>query len=275
MDQFDVRGARAKRKFCRGRTMKRRERRAPAFLHAGAVTERASIPGLLPLALSFNRTSVNPLPIFIALVFALADPVRIRAQGAAAPTNRPHPQSMKLLRETIADQTRNPGKVIRTYTNLPPQHAQLVSPVAVTPAEVPVFRPDPPRTEPLSPKAATAAVLERQFLEGRLSSRQYRKALADLERANSPSGEATAKSKSPAVANAPKSSRGAPAAMEPANVKAPPPPTARQQKVSEVESKIDEMIRQKEARERAAQTNSVPAPLNSQHSTLNYLPPHS
>ena len=159
---------------------------------------------------------------------------------------------MKLLRETIADQARNPGKIIRTYTNPPPEHAQLVSPAAVPPAGLPVYTPDPPRTESLSPKAAAAAALERQFLNGKLSERQYRKALADLESANTPANATAAKPKpDPAPAKG--------ASRVPTSVAA-PQPTVRQQKVSEVESRIDEMIRLKEARELAAQTNATTVP---------------
>lgn len=185
---------------------------------------------------------------------------KLPAQAPATPTNHPDPNSLKLLRQTIADQTRNPDKVIRTYTNLPPRQTQLVSPAAVPPPDVPVFKPDPPRTAPLSSKAAAAAVLERQFLEGKLTARQYQKALADLERANSPTGDSLAKPKSPAIVASPKASPGPPPALDPAISTPPPQPTLRQQKVSEVEARIDEMIRQKEARERAAQTNSLPSP---------------
>jgi len=171
---------------------------------------------------------------------------------------------MKLLRETLAEQARNPGKIIRTYTNLPPQQtqtqtqsqtpppSQLVSPAEVPAAPIPIYKADSPHTETLSPKAAAAAALERQFLDGKLNERQYKKALADLERANANAETAT---KSRVTEPAP--AKGASRVSTNAVVAQ---PTVRQQKVTEVESRIDEMIRQKEARERAAQTNVTTLP---------------
>ncbi|MEY2408460.1 MAG: hypothetical protein QOF48_1130 [Verrucomicrobiota bacterium] len=160
--------------------------------------------------------------------------------GTGADTN-----SMKLLRQTIADQKRFPDKVIRTYTNVPPEHAQPVSPASIAPPDVPVFKPEPAPAALSTPHAAAAAALERQFLDGKLSARQYQKALADLDRPNSAPPKTTSNPKLP-----PAPAPSGPAAAVP----------GRQQKVSDVEARIDEMIRQKEAREKAAQTNAVTAP---------------
>jgi hypothetical protein len=204
------------------------------------------------------------IPAWAALVLALVMTAGSQAQTPPppAPTNQPDPQSMKLLRETLADQARNPGKIIRTYTNPPPQQpppqpqTQLVSPAEVPAAPIPVYTAaDSPRSETLSPKAAAAAALERQFLNGKLNERQYKKALADLEHAN-------ANPRAAETAAKPKVTEPAPdkGTSRISTNTAVPQPTVRQQKVTEVESRIDEMIRQKEARERAAQTNATTVP---------------
>src|SRR5206468_6822192 len=107
--------------------------------------------------------------------------------GPLAAPSQSDSESLKLLRQTIADQKRNPGKVIRTYTNLPP--AELTNAVPVSEAAplaiaqskpAPESKPAPPPGGLPADKKAAAAELERQFLNGKLSARQYQKALAAL-----------------------------------------------------------------------------------------------
>lgn len=174
-------------------------------------------------------------------------------------------ETLKLLRQTIADQKRNPDKVIRTYTNLPPAEltnaapARDAAPPAVPKAKaVAESNPAPPAVMPTTDKKAAAADLERQFLNGKLSARQYQKALADLQNPSKPAAGQAASMSKPALTPAPSRSTGAGVAA-PVSPAPPPQATAEQKRVSEVEARIDEMIRQKEARERAAKTNSPPA----------------
>lgn len=171
--------------------------------------------------------------------------------------------SLKLLRQTIADQKRNPDKVIRTYTNLPPaevtnalparEAAPLTLPTSKTVAQ---SKTASPSAMPRAEKKAAAAELERQFLNGKLSARQYQKALAELDKPSKPAAGQAASTPKPAPTTLPGPSTG-PGAAAPAS---PPPDAANQKRVSEVEARIDEMIRLKEARERAAKTNTAPAP---------------
>ena len=191
------------------------------------------------------------------------------ADGTRAAQSPGDSESLNLLRQTIADQKRNPGKVIRTYTNLPPAEvksaapASEAAPLAVAQSKpAPESKPAPPPGVLPADKKAAAADLERQFLNGKLSARQYQKSLAELDNPSKPAaGQAAAKSK-PApktTADSPRPSSGQ-GVVAPATPASPPQPTASHKQVSEVEARIDEMIRQKEARERAAKTNSPPAP---------------
>lgn len=176
-------------------------------------------------------------------------------------------ETLKLLRQTIADQKRNPDKVIRNYTNLPP--AEVTNPAPAreeVPTAVAQSKP-PPQPKPAPPpaalsgdKKAAAAELERQFLNGKLSARQYQKALAELENTSkSATGPATPVSK-PAPAPTPPKGTPGQVVVAPATPTPTPQPAANQKHVSDVEARIDEMIRQKEAREQAAKTNSVAVP---------------
>lgn len=186
-------------------------------------------------------------------------------------------ESLKLLRQTIADQKQYPDKVIRTYTNLPPTEAKSAAPASEAPpvAVVAQSKPAPtpePKTAPPSPppssenasadKKAAAAELERQFLNGKISARKYQKALAELENPSKPPATQAKPKPAPTTASTPtppKPSSG-PSVATPTTPESPPQPAANQKRVSEVEAKIDDMIRQKEARESAAKTNAPPAP---------------
>ncbi len=187
--------------------------------------------------------------------------------GTLAAQSTGDSDALKLLRQTIADQKLYPDKVIRTYTNLPPAEvksaapASEAAPLAVAQSKpAPESKPAPPPAVPPADKKAAAAELERQFLNGKLSARKYQKALAELENPSKPpAGQASPKPAPTTTATAPKPSSG-PAVAPPTTPVPPPQPAANQKRVSEVEARIDEMIRQKEARERAAKTNSPPAP---------------
>lgn len=181
---------------------------------------------------------MNLFPSRAAFALVLFAATFVRAQtSSGADTN-----VLKALRATLAEQQRHPDRIIHSATNAPASQAQ--------PVDAPVFQPSPPPGGPVSTKAAAAAALERQYLEGKLSARQYQKALAELDRAN----------KAPVVTASPKASTGPQPALEPVIPTAPPKQTEKQKKVSDVESKLDAMIKEKEARDRAAQTNAPAAP---------------
>jgi hypothetical protein len=127
-------------------------------------------------------------------------------------------ETLKLLRQTIADQKRHPDKVIRTYTNLPPVEVKSDAPASDSePAPVVVAQSKPkpaPESNPApaptmtAERKAAAAELERQYLSGKLSERKYKKALEELDNP----------SKAPAAQTKPKPT--------PANVATPPPTEA-------------------------------------------------
>jgi len=156
------------------------------------------------------------------------------AAQAPAPASQDS-EALRLLRETIEAQKKNPDKVIHNFTS--------TNPPALQPAK-----------RALTPSEAAAAELEQRYLAGKLSQRDYEKGLARL-RLGSPAANNTASKN--AVATSPKASSGPPPALEPAFTTPPPQPTERQKKISDVESRLDDMIRSKEARERTALTNEV------------------
>jgi hypothetical protein len=96
-------------------------------------------------------------------------------------------------------------------------------------------------------KPMTYADLERLYLDGKISAKQYQRLLNEL------------KSRPPAAA--------APAQAQPPNATAParstnaPPPAilSKDDKINEVENKMDELIRAKAAREKATNVTTRPA----------------
>jgi hypothetical protein len=170
-------------------------------------------------------------------------------------------REVDILRRTIAEQQSHPGEVIRT----PQTFAYSTNSVY----------------------AARRADLERQYLEGKLTAKQYQKALEQLrqeerkhpaaaaaaapapvaaaKQTTAPPAPAPAAVSTPAPAPAPAAARaGAPkGTVAPAAVVPPATPpgaeatTPQQKTVSDVESKLDEMLRLKAAREKAALTNTV------------------
>src|SRR6266498_999734 len=196
------------------------------------------------------------------LAFALSSTV---AQVAPPKTNDSQSEAIELLRRTIAEQKNHPNKIIR----LP------ASPTATN-----------------NPAASDArAELERQYLEGKITAKQYQKALihwqqeeqkrsaaeADKQRVlqawreqsvtNSKPASAGAKpppkrANVPRAEAAPVSSLKAPSPPPPPappqhQPPPPPEPTPQQKKISEVETRIDEMLRLKAVRDQAALSNTV------------------
>lgn len=183
------------------------------------------------------------------------------AQVTPKSTNDGQAAAIDLLRRTIAEQQANPGKIIRTEDN-----------------------PSVTRTVPLSSEdAASRDALERQYLDGKLSARQYQKALDrwEQERQKRLAAEA-AKPKAiesavatPTTTATPKAAVAKPEASRAVSPKnsgtaivtppagtvspaaAPTDPTPQQKKISDVEARIDEMLRLKADREKAALTNTT------------------
>lgn len=171
------------------------------------------------------------------------------AQAPAAPmkTNAPNAEAMELLRRVIAQQQQNPDKIIRI----------------------------PASTNAL-PATLTKTELERYYLAGQLTAKQYQKALdqlekdeqkraAELEKQRKRDAQQAAKTtpaprKKPAIATTP-----APPLLAAPN--APAEQTLEQKKLAEVEARIDEMLRKKAEREKAALNNAA-APTNSPAKTL-------
>ena len=169
------------------------------------------------------------------------------AQAPAAPvkTNASSAEAMELLRRVIAEQQKNPDKIIRI----------------------------PASTNAL-PVKPTKADLERQYLAGQLSAKQYQKALDQLDKEEQKQAAELEKQRKREAQQAAKAAKAAPAPpKKPAEVKAPvtapAPPllaatnapaeqTLEQKKLTEVEARIDEMLRKKAEREKAAVNNAAP-----------------
>ncbi len=94
-----------------------------------------------------------------ALIALALGPLAATAQTAPPKTTASQAAAIELLRRTLAEQQANPDKIIRTTNNPPVAPAVALSPEA----------------------AASRAALERQYLDGKLSARQYLKALAQWD----------------------------------------------------------------------------------------------
>ena len=185
------------------------------------------------------------------------------AQVAPQKTNDPQAAAIELLRRTIAEQQSHPNQIIRTPTGATRTNAATAS--------------------------AGNPELERQYLEGKLTAKQYQKALEQwrqeqqkrsatapekpralqASREQSAATPAPPKAKPPlkrttdprsaaaAVAPSPVASPASTQASAPASPTVSPEPTQQQKKLSEVEARIDEMLRLKAVREKAAVSNAV------------------
>jgi hypothetical protein len=180
------------------------------------------------------------------------------AQSGAQTTNAIQAEAMELLRRTIAEQKGNPNKVIRTFTNNP----------------APVAR--PPSAPPPAPSISFAE-LERQYLENKISAKQFQRSLVQLKQEEQSRAEETNRARvlealrqqqatrqpatKPVTPAAPPAAKRAgtttPLPAAPPASAAVPTVNPQQEKLSQVEARIEEMIRQKAARERAALTNAA------------------
>lgn len=153
-------------------------------------------------------------------------------------TNDIKPEAMELLRRVIAEQQKNPDKIIRV---------------------------------PSSTNVVTKAELEKQYLAGQLTARQYQKALdqlgkdeqkrtAEIEKQRKREAQHSAKTNAQAAARAaavpaPTNSPKPVAVTTPTN--APAELTPEQKKLADVEARIDAMMRQKAEREKAAASTAT------------------
>jgi hypothetical protein len=176
--------------------------------------------------------------------------------AAPAKTNDPQAAALDLLRKVIAEQQKNPDKIIR----LPP-------------ASPPVRESKAP-SNPTAPRLSRAE-LERQFLEGKITAKQFQRAAEDLER-NPPPPTPPSPAPNAVVEKAPAQARdSATAALSPKAASAlpgkvitnqpsatPAPATAsedapEQKALSDVEAKIDEILARRNALSQAAKTNDA------------------
>jgi hypothetical protein len=166
---------------------------------------------------------------------------------------------MEILRRTLAEQQSNPGKIVRT-----------------------------PQTLGLSTNASIVAArqeLEQQFIDGKITAKQFQRGIEQLQqedrrRASAAAVKAADAKVAAKTTTAPSAASGTPAPAAAASNAgrrttnapvagsvAPAAPAAsaateatpEQKKLSEVEARLEEMERQKAAREKAALTNPAPA----------------
>ncbi len=168
----------------------------------------------------------------------------IAAEQSLAPakkTNEIKPEAMELLRRLIAEQQRNPDKIIRV----------------------------PASTNAVTGRL-TKADLEKQYLAGQLTAKQYQKALdqlekdeqkraAELEKQRKREAQLAAKTNAQAAAKTaitpgPTNSAKPVVAV---TTNAPVELTPEQKKLADVEARIDAMMRQKAEREKAAAASAT------------------
>ncbi len=159
--------------------------------------------------------------------------------GTPAPAQSQKPRTndaytLELLRRTLDEQQRNPQKVIRTATNLPPATVA-------------------PTTAHASPELAE---LERQYLAGKLSPKQYQKAVEQAQRKSAGKPQAT-----PAISPKAAAASGVKVvAPEPMIATPPPAPNPNLQKLSDVDQKIDELLQRNRERAKAAAAAAAALP---------------
>lgn len=172
-----------------------------------------------------------------ALLVLANPPASAQSPATVRKTNEINPEAMELLRRVIAEQQKNPDKIIR----IPP-----------------------------STNVVTKADLEKQYLAGQITAKQYQKALDQLEKdeqkraaeaekqrrreaiqAAKTNAQATAKAAAmPVPTNSPKP-------VVTASTNAPAELTPEQRRIAEVEARIDAMMRQKAEREKAAASSAT------------------
>jgi len=181
------------------------------------------------------------------------------AQAADPTPKEVQAREMEILRRTLAEQQSNPGKIVRT-----------------------------PQTLGLSTNASIVAArqeLEQQFIDGKITAKQFQRGIEQLQqedrrRASAAAVKAADAKVAAKTTTAPSAASGTPAPAAAASNAgrrttnapvagsvAPAAPAAsaateatpEQKKLSEVEARLEEMERQKAAREKAALTNPAPA----------------
>lgn len=160
------------------------------------------------------------------------------AAPTKASTNDSQAAAVELLRRVIKEQQQNPDKIIRSN----PDGAE--------------GRPAKPASAASGPRLSRAE-LERQFLEGKITAKQFQRASEELEKNPLPPPVATTKKPSKETAANPNASR--PAVAPGPSGKAPPAPAEpepEQKALADVEAKIDEMLARREAQLQAARTNA-------------------
>ena len=171
------------------------------------------------------------------LVGAAFTPAPAPAQGPPPRTNDAY--TLELLRRTLDEQQKNPRKVVRAVTNLPPATA-TPAPAASTNA-------------PVSPELVA---LERQYLAGKISSKQYQKAVEQAQPKAAVKPVST-----PAISPKAAAASGVKVvAPEPAIPTPPPQPNPNLKKLSDVDLKIEEMMQRKLARDKAAAAAAAALP---------------
>ena len=200
---------------------------------------------------------------------------------AAPAENEPeaNKKAVDMLRETIYQYERRRGSLLpppTATTNLGPARSTNAGVARVVPTRPPPSSPPPAATVKPSPRSSPAPIisppesplpagasnmretslaeLERLYLDGKITAKQFQKYLREHEERT-----ATAKASPPVVASKPSSPPQKPPVQTPRATerKPTPPPTAPepasgdQAAISEVEKKMDELLRLKAAREQA------------------------
>jgi hypothetical protein len=189
-----------------------------------------------------------------ALAVALAFVMPLAAQTTRIVTNDPY--TLDLLRRTLDEQKKNAGKVVRT-----PETAVSASTNAAA----------GPQASAPAAKSPELATLERQYIEGKISAKQFQKEFEKLqlqkeqrEKAAAAAAATSAAPPKPLVtpATSPKGAAAAGVAVpasQPAFPTPPPQPNPNQKKLTDVEVRLDEMIRKKLEREKAAKEAAAAA----------------
>jgi hypothetical protein len=229
--------------------------------------------------LNLLRFSLGSAAAVLLMSFAAAQspapaPAKPASTNASTngPTNAPtspsesQAKAVELLRQIIKEQQKHPDKIIRT-----PGDANAATAPAPAPAASREARSTPANgTNGTRPGRAE---LERQFLEGRITAKQYQRAMEDLERNPPPAVSKNSAKETPPAASSPRAGPGAGTATSakpgtataavPTNPATAPLPVAEdapeQKALSDVEAKIDEILARREAQLQAAKTNAANA----------------
>lgn len=191
-------------------------------------------------------------------------PVPASVGAAAAKTNRSDAEAIELLRRVIKEQQQNPDKVIRTPSS------------PVSNGEKETKTKNSATTSNNAKPRLTRAELERQFVDGKISAKQFQKAVEELDKNPPPATPKTGSTvgngatTGSSATMSPKAGSGQPVARS-ANPVGTAPATGtstngvaaedapEQKALTDVESKIDEILARREALLRAEKTNAANA----------------